>query len=400
MNHARARELLLALTALPTASGREDAVADFVRRWAARRKGLRLREDPAGNLWLEAKQEPAGAAPVVVVAHMDHPAAVVASESEPSPETGFAVEADFLGGVRADHMAGAAMRLHRRRGGPSAKGRVVAVEEAGGAKARAAARPGRPQPGERGDPRLSVGFRRDPGARPGDILTWDLGGSVVRGGLLHAPACDNLAGVSAALVAINAASAGAARGKGSGVAPVPLRVLLTRAEEVGFVGAIAACVAGDFPRDARVVVLECSKASPEAPIGAGPVVRVGDRTSTFDPGLLADLARVAAELEADRRRAFRWQRRLMVGGTCEATAFAAFGFAAACVCLPLGNYHNMSDARPGELARETISLEDFEGLCTLLRALPARLASGGGSLVERLRAIHGRRAGLLRPMRG
>ena len=31
----------------------------------------------------------------------------------------------------------------------------------------------------------------------------------------------------------------------------------------------------------------------------------------------------------------------MPGGTCEATVYDAYGYTAAAVCIPLGNYHNM-----------------------------------------------------------
>ena len=149
-------------------------------------------------------------------------------------------------------------------------------------------------------------------------------------------------------------------------------------------------------------MLECSKASADAPIGEGPIVRVGDRSSTFDPALTAALASVATRLDREADEGFAWQRKLMTGGTCEATAYAAFGFAASCVCLPLGNYHNVSDDKEGALEREVISLRDFEGLVTLLRALPAGLGAdtGAGTLAERLTALHTRRAALLRPIPG
>ncbi len=383
MNDDRARALLIELTALPTAAGREGAVVRFVRAWAKRRKRISLSEDAAGNLVLRAADERGGgadgAAPVWLVAHMDHPAAVVTGTEPDKPKR---VHADFLGYVRVDSMKGAAMRLHRAAGGKPVRGVVMRAERGDGGPA--------PAPGERPDPRLTVAFGRDPGAQPGDVLSWDLGGSVVRGSRLHAPACDDLAGVAAALAVLDTV---AGRRRPAGAAP--LRVLLTRAEEVGFVGAISACRLGTIPADARVVVLEASKASPEAPIGDGPIVRVGDRTSTFDPALTGAVAAAAAGLAADDP-GFEWQRKLMAGGTCEATAYAAFGYAATCVCLPLGNYHNMSDTEPDRLAREVISLRDFEGMCRLLAALPERLSNDApADFRGRLETLHERRAGLL-----
>ena len=402
MDSKRARALLRELTGLPTAAGREDAVVRFVRGWAKRKRRLRLREDAAGNLVLAAADEPAGGEPVLLVAHMDHPAAVVA---EADPATPKRLRARFLGGVRVEAMKGGAVRLHRDRRRGTLRGRVVEAASPGPP-------PGAVGPGERPDPELAVAFGRPHGANPGDVLTWDLGGPAVRGTRLHAPACDDLAGVAAALATLEAVAR--RRGPAEGA---PLRVLLTRAEEVGFVGAIAACRLGTIPAGAGVVVLECSKASDDAPIGAGPVVRVGDRTSTFDPELTASIAAAAADLASegaaagagkptDRNAAasFRWQRKLMTGGTCEATAYAAFGHRAACICLPLGNYHNMSDEDPDRLAREVISLNDFDGMLRLLERLPQALAgpadAGAAGFRGRLDAIHARREDLLRPIPG
>ena len=62
----------------------------------------------------------------------------------------------------------------------------------------------------------------------------------------------------------------------------------------------------------------------------------------------------------------------MPGGTCEATAYHTLGCAATCVCLPLGQYHNMNE-RTGRISRETISLRDYDALLRLLVELGRRL---------------------------
>ncbi len=147
---------------------------------------------------------------------------------------------------------------------------------------------------------------------------------------------------------------------------VDVRALFTRAEEVGFVGAIAAARRRGLPRDARLVVIEASKALPEAPQGAGPILRVGDRTSIFDDALTRWIGRVGASLEA-RSKGFHWQRKLMDGGTCESTAFQLYGYRCAAMCLPLGNYHNMSER--GRIAAESIRLCDLVGLVRFFEGL-------------------------------
>src|SRR5690606_36956692 len=75
-----------------------------------------------------------------------------------------------------------------------------------------------------------------------------------------------------------------------------VRLLFTRAEEIGFVGAIAACKHNTIPAGARLIALENSRAFPDSPIGGGPIVRVGDRISVFTPVLTAAIAKRAEEI--------------------------------------------------------------------------------------------------------
>jgi endoglucanase len=138
--------------------------------------------------------------------------------------------------------------------------------------------------------------------------------------------------------------------------------LFTRAEEVGLLGAVQAIQLGTVPRDAIVLSLETSKALPDAPQGAGVIVRVGDRASIFDPAVTAAVTAVATEAGV------RHQRRLMDGGTCEATAFCAAGYRSSGLALPLGNYHNADDDGLGVKA-ENVHEEDFAAELDLLTAL-------------------------------
>ena len=86
----------------------------------------------------------------------------------------------------------------------------------------------------------------------------------------------------------------------------------------------------------------------------------------------------------------------MDGGSCEATAFGAYGYRATSLSLPLGNYHNMVDidgvrggSRPARVAPEFVSLDDFHGLIELLAFVAPRLGEAGeASLLERLDAIY------------
>ena len=69
----------------------------------------------------------------------------------------------------------------------------------------------------------------------------------------------------------------------------PFIGLLTRAEEVGFIGAIGHFELGWLKKAKRPILgvsLETSRALPGAEIGKGPVVRLGDKFTVFDSGAL------------------------------------------------------------------------------------------------------------------
>jgi endoglucanase len=184
---------------------------------------------------------------------------------------------------------------------------------------------------------------------------------------LYTQVADDLIGVFAVLATALALYSGKRR-----LQP-PFLGLLTRAEEVGFVGAIAHFDLDWREKARRPVVaisLETSRTLPNALIGKGPVVRLGDRRTVFDPGTLHILSEVA-----EQELPGRHQRRVMDGGTCEATAAIAWGLPAIGISVPLGNYHNQGfeggqdcagDEGP---APEFVHLDDIDGLLKLCRGL-------------------------------
>jgi putative aminopeptidase FrvX len=361
-------QLLLDLTGIPTAAGREDRVIAWVERWVRRRKNLRLDRDRDGNLLLTRAGGPpsGGAAPVFLTAHLDHPAFVVRRLLDKRT-----VELEFRGGVHDDCFRDKEVEIFDATD-TVCVGKIVAL---------AKAKPFRV---------VTVELRRAVGKiAPGDVGRWRLQGRgsrpTIAKGMLYAPACDDLAGVAAALAVLE----GMRRRKGFG----HVGVLLTRAEEIGFVGAIGAARSGLIPRKARLLCLENSRSFRESPIGGGPILRVGDRTGVFSPKLTNLMSHILREHE-QKTPGFRWQRRLMPGGTCEATVFAEFGYEATCACLPLGNYHNMTDTSlpdgrnpTGGIGPEFISVEDYRGLIEMLRVCIEKLDSSElslrGALVRR-----------------
>lgn len=361
-DRAEHQQWLMEITSLPTASGRESRVVEWVHRWAnepSRRRRLSISADAHGNLVIR-KRNARSLKPIFFTAHMDHPAFVVV-HAEGARE----VTADFRGGVGASYFANTPV-LHHGSDGAVTRGHVVGRvdDHAPSAGATASSPDNRRKKPENKAVRHEKQYRilldADATFTPGDVISWDTGAPRVEGGRLFVPACDDLAGVAAALSALDEL---VVRRHTRG----DVRVLLTRAEEIGFVGAIGAARSRTIPRGARVVALEASKSFAESPIGGGPIVRVGDLTSTFDPTLTYLVSRVASRI-AQENAAFKWQRKLMPGGTCEATAYQNYGFTATCICLALGNYHNMNESTQ-RIDAETIALSDYHDLVRLLVAV-------------------------------
>lgn len=380
--------LLLALTSIPTAAGREDRVIAFIKEWVDDRSALTLTTDDAGNLLIRSTQHTSAAPPLLLEAHLDHPAFVI--ESVESPQQ---VSASFRGGVMAPYFIDGRV-THHAADGATTNGTIQRTDDAN--------EPDQPF-------RIAhIEFEKSVNASKGDVVTWALPRSAIENGELHAPVCDDLAAVSAALCAMDECIASSS--DSTGAAP-NMQLLLTRAEEVGFIGAIAACKLGTILNGARIIALENSRSFADSPLGAGPIVRVGDRLSVFSPTLTAAVAKIAQQLEGQPERkvgaapskkstestkpspikqidGFRWQRKLMPGGACEATAFQAYGHEATCVCLPLGNYHNMGDLDDVEPAAkagayngaapikpEVISIDDFHNLVELLNTCARHLGA-------------------------
>jgi len=353
------RDWLLKLTSMPTATGHEQRVIDWVEAWVQQRPELALTRDAVGNLTIALQKDPSDR-PLYITAHLDHPAFHVERVD------GRTLELTFRGGVMDDYFLHGQIRVHHA-SNPPAKATLLETT-------------GEQRPFKRFVARLDT----DAHVVPGDFATWDLPASEIdSAGQLHAPVCDDLAAGAGALAAMDELIG--KHNAGEDVSDV--RLLFTLGEEVGFIGAIGACRHGTIPSDARVIALENSRAMPEAPIGQGPIVRVGDRLTIFSPTLTRDVAKVCERLaggppptasqKLDAKQRWRWQRRLMSGGACEATVFCAHDLEATCVCLPLGNYHNMGNLDAMQASQEdaeatimpeTIAIEDFEGLVDLLVA--------------------------------
>jgi len=338
----------------PSAPLMEDAVVAYVRRFAETRRGLRLTSDAVGNLLLWANgPSPRKAGAWVLVAHMDHPGFRVVRL------TGKTARLRFLGHVRVEHVRlGTTVRFFAR----------GEMQSAGRGRLRKVGTGGRFLDGAEAE--ILEGQ-----AHVGDLALWDFPAFRRHNGLIHSRGCDDLLGCATALCVLDEVARLGPLRRGFGV-------LLTRAEECGFYGALAAARAGTLPSHAAIVSLECSRALPWTPQGGGPVIRVGDRASIFDPGVSEALSRAAAAL-AQEGEPFHSQRALMDGGTCEATAFGHVGYRAGGLALPLGNYHNQGGQDRGRkrIAAENVAERDFFYCVRLLVHLVTKGPSPGSATV-------------------
>lgn len=330
-------EILQSLCSTPTAPFAEGFVVRYVEKFVEARPKLRLRRDGAGNLLIELPSR-SRMPRWVFCAHMDHPGMVAARMVRKN-----LLEADFRGWVHIDYVKGAKVRFFNAtaEGWQEVAGRVVeAVSEEY----------------DRLEVPSKVKVRVDQPVAKGMPGMFDLGEARVRRKKFYSRCCDDLAGAAGALAMVDELL--------QRPAGVPVAVLLTRAEEEGFIGAVAAAKHPVLLRKSdRLIAIETSAQQSYAPQGAGAIIRVGDRSSIFNSSLSYFLTRQAEAL-AQKVDGFKFQRALMPGGTCEATVYDIYGFTAASICVALGNYHNM-DRQKKKPGPEYIDLDDWKNMVRL-----------------------------------
>ena len=330
------RKTLMELLTLPTAPFVEQHIIGYIRRWADTRPDIRLTADRFGNIRLDLVRRPnRGRRPLVLCAHMDHPGFEAVQMAEPRR-----LEAAWRGGVRPDYFPGVGVRFHAGRRWVHGTIKSVTLDDTG-LRVQSAL--------------IDVPSEVPPGA-PG---MWDLPDPRAHGDVLKARGCDDVAGVAAILCALDNLHRSARS--------VKVAALFTRAEEVGFAGAMGACQSEIIPEHSLIVAVETSSELPGVPLGGGPILRVADASAVFTPWL-TQWCREVARATATEDRTFRYRCRVMDGGTCESAVYWQAGYEATGLCIPLGNYHNM-DVTRGRIASESISLADFAGLVRWFEAL-------------------------------
>lgn len=334
------------LTSVPTAPFREKAVAAKAKHWISKHLGRRIsvREVRGG---LIVSYRGAGDGPsLAFAAHLDHPA----FRLEKITKDG--ATALLQGGLPPHLLPGEAVEVFPAVPKDNAPiGRGVIGE--------------RPKKdGDLWDIRWTEAPR--PGSKP-VFAVLALTPCEVKDGWLSSRSVDDLLGCAVSLEAL--------RRLANARAKTNVTVLLNRAEEVGFVGALDMIGSRVLSPDDSYLSIESSRELPGSKPGQGPTIRLGDKACAFDPNLLALLDEAAEVL---RRRGTRVQRLRLTGGTCEATAYLTFGLEAAGVAVPLVNYHNGWGAK--KIAPERVRVSDVEGAVRLLveaaKLFPAKTLRG------------------------
>ncbi len=340
-------DILKQICGIPTAPFAEHRVIEWVLHWAKSRKRIAVSRDDAGNMLLELPGVSRGPR-VVLVAHLDHPGFTAQEMLDKKT-----LRARFNGFVLSKFFIGQKVRFfdHTR----EVRGQIVGVET---------------------DPsgRPIAATLRIPSIVPrGTIGMWDQGGPSIKGNKFQCRVCDDLAGAASALAVLDKLN----RAK----LPTPVAVLFTRAEEDGFIGAIAAAQNRQLLRPTDLIIsIECSAEQPYAKQGDGVILRTGDKTSIFNSAFTRFI-HTCGENIAQADTDFKMQRALMPGGTCEATVFDAWNYFAAAVCVPLGNYHNMNKAT-SKIAPENIDLRDWASMVKLLAEVAQNACDFPGDHVD------------------
>ncbi len=200
----------------------------------------------------------------------------------------------------------------------------------------------------------------------GEFAMWDLPAFEFRDGKIYSRACDDLVGCSVIVALFHELEMNEVEATVHGI--------FTRAEEVGFVGAVELAKNWPYPEEVRFVSLETSAPVPGLEMGQGPVIRVGDRLSIFDDMVTSGLVHVATESKLP------FQRGLLDRGSCEATAMQAMGIPSAGLSILLGNYHNCGPEN--RIESEYVSFDDVRAEVSLLRHLVEHTASENGQLAS------------------
>ena len=184
---------------------------------------------------------------------------------------------------------------------------------------------------------------------------FDLPNPIIKNNEIMTPVADDLAGCALILETLKSLK--------DIKTQYSFRGIFSRAEEVGLYGARLIANSNRISKKSIIVSVETSSELPGARSGFGPIIRTGDRSTTFNnDGEIILLSAVKEILKTNR--SFKFQRQLMDLGGSEATAFSAFGYKVTGISLPLINWHNSNDS--GSVESERISLTDYDNALNIM----------------------------------
>lgn len=352
---AQLRETLREILSVPTAPYQERWLRERIVARYQDAATVRSEVDQWGNLHLSYRPNPRSRARAkfALHAHLDHPGFCYQKEVGKGKGKG---GAEILGGV-APRLVGGKIRFFPA---PKHRGILATIKKV--------------NTDEKGGRTVKLKHKKD--IPDGCLGMWDFPALAIKKKFLEGRGFDDNLGV-AILVAI---LDDAVREE----CPTAFEVLLTCAEEVGLVGAMALLQSESFKLPATILTLEMPGARGELVPGDGVIVRTGDSLTVYDPDLVLHLRNLASALQKEDPT-FRFQRRLGTGGATEVTSFSLFGYQGAALCLPVINGHNINAA--GCPAPERVHLGDLLSLVALLKTFivtPLTLRSSGNKLKSRL----------------
>ena len=326
------RDAALSIATLPTASYAEHHVRSEIERQLEGLAYVKLKRDRFGNLLARYRRGKGTdkPSPFCLVAHLDHPGFGIAKRNGKRT-------LHFLGGIREANLPGHEVEFFNLQS--TAPLGSATVTETKWTK-------------QKKWTQIDGSIPRE-----AEFAMWKLPKGSFRGKRYVGRVCDDLAQAATMVALLQELSRKQAN--------ADLWCLFTRAEEIGFLGALAS-EDGDLlpPKKVPIISLECSQAKGFAKMGQGPIIRVGDRSTIFTPSVTETLTQICTEQK------LKAQRLLMAGGSCEATAFASMGRPVGGICLALHHYHNMSDA--GGIGAEAVDAEDWVQHFQLLVELASR----------------------------
>jgi len=318
------------LTSVPTAPFRETAVSRKALEWIKDNLGARVKTRKVRGGFIVSYRGAGEGPALCLAAHLDHPAFDLVEVTRDG------ATARLRGGLPPHLLAGAAVEAFPK---VPKDNRPLALGVLG------------PRPDKDGG-LWTIRWNAPPKDKL-DFAVLALPACRIEDGWLSSRSVDDLLGCAISLEALRRLSRARAK--------VNLTVLLNRAEEVGFIGALDMIRSGVLSERDSYLSIESSRELPGSRPGRGPTIRLGDKATAFDPNLTALLDDAAAVL---KKRGTKTQRLRLTGGTCEATAYLAFGFESGGVAVPLVNYHNGWGA--DAVAPERVRLSDVEGGVKLL----------------------------------